>query len=413
MPREVVVTGLGMISAAGKSVEDSWDNIVAGRSGIVTLSRFDTSAYDQAIAGEVQDFNPTEHVDPKLLRRIDLSTAFAIAASLQAISDAAIEIPAEHPSAVGIILGTGIGGAHLMIEQQRVLEEKGPRRISPFLMSNFLPDTATGLVAIALGARGPNFALSAACATGGAAVGEAAEAIARGDVEVMIAGGFEAPLQPIYYAGFNAMKALATNEDPKQALRPFDKQRNGFVLGEGAGVLVLESLEHAKERGAPIYAQWVGAATSNDAYDMVAAAEDGRGINEAMRGALEHAGLKPEQISYINAHGTGTPLNDRVETRAIHDVFGASAERLVVSSTKPIHGHMMGASGAIEAAICVLACKHQIVPPTINYANPDPNCDLDYVPNIARKAEIDYAMSTSVGLGGHNSALIFRHWENR
>ena len=413
MSREVVVTGLGLISAAGNNTEDSWNNIVAGHSGIVTLSRFDTSEYDQAIAGEVHDFDPTEHVDPKLLRRIDLSTAFAIAASLQAISDASIEIPAEHPDAVGIILGTGIGGAHLMIEQQRVLDEKGPRRISPFLMSNFLPDTATGLVAIALGARGPNFAVSAACATGGAAVGEAAEAIARGDVEVMIAGGFEAPLQPIYYAGFNAMRALATNEDPKQALRPFDSERNGFVLGEGAGVLVLESLEHAKARGASIYAQWVGAATSSDAYDMVAAAEDGRGINEAMRGALEHAGLKPEQISYINAHGTGTPLNDRVETRAIHDVFGESAKHLMVSSTKPIHGHMMGASGAIEAAICVLACKHQIAPPTINYANPDPNCDLDYVPNTARKAAIDYAMSTSVGLGGHNSALIFRQWENR
>lgn len=411
MSREVVVTGLGLISAAGNNTEDSWGNIVAGRSGIVTLSRFDTSAYDQAIAGEVHDFDPTDHVDPKLLRRIDLSTTFAIAASLQAISDAAIEIPTEQPEAVGIVLGTGIGGAHLMIEQQRILDEKGPRRISPFLMSNFLPDTATGLVAIALGARGPNFAISAACATGGAAVGEAAEAIARGDVEVMIAGGFEAPLQPIYYAGFNAMKALAAHDDPKQALRPFDSERNGFVLGEGAAVLVLESLEHAKSRGATIHAQWVGAATSSDAHDMVAAAEDGRGINEAMRAALEHAGLEPEHISYINAHGTGTPLNDRVETHAIHNVFGESAGRLMVSSTKPIHGHMMGASGAIEAAICVLACKHQIVPPTINYANPDPDCDLDYVPNTARKAPVEYAMSTSVGLGGHNSALIFRHWE--
>ena len=410
MPREVVVTGLGMISPVGNNVEDGWDSLVAGRSGIAALTRFDSSAYDQAIAGEVDDFDPLDHVDAKLHRRIDLSTAFAIAAAQEAVSDAGVEVNAERPGAVGVILGTGIGGAHLMVEQQRILDEKGPRRVSPFLMTNFLPDTATGLVAIALGARGPNFAVTAACATGGAAVGEAAETIARGEAEVMIAGGFEAPLQPIYYAGFHAMKALATHEDPTQAVRPFDRDRNGFILGEGAGALVLESLEHAQARGATIHARWAGAATSNDAFDMVAAAEDGRGVNEAMRRALDRAELTPERISYINAHGTGTPLNDRVETRAIRDVFGEDADRLMVSSTKSMHGHMMGASGAVEAVICVLACKHQIAPPTINYTTPDPDCDLDYVPNTAREAPIEYAMSTSVGLGGHNSALIFGHW---
>jgi 3-oxoacyl-[acyl-carrier-protein] synthase II len=274
-----------------------------------------------------------------------------------------------------------------------------------------LPDTATGLVAIALGARGPNFAVTAACATGGAAVGEAAETIARGDAEVMIAGGFEAPLQPIYYAGFMAMKALAAHEDPTQAVRPFDRDRNGFILGEGAGMLILESREHAEARGARIHARWVAAATSNDALDMVAAAEDGRGIAEAMRRALARGELSPEQISYINAHGTGTPMNDRVETRAIRDVFREHADRLPVSSTKSMHGHLMGGAGALEAVITILTCKHQIVPPTINYTTPDPDCDLDYVPTVAREVPVEYAMSTSIGLGGHNSVLVFGRWE--
>jgi beta-ketoacyl-acyl-carrier-protein synthase II len=394
----------------GKNVADGWDALVAGRSGIGTVTRFDASEYEYPIAGEVDDFDPADYVDAKLRRRIDISTAFAIASAQEAVADAGLEVNAERPGAVGVLLGTGIGGGHLMVEQQRILDEKGPRRVSPFLITSMLPDTATGLVAIALGARGPNFAVTAACATGGAAVGEAAETIARGEAEVMIAGGFEAPLQPIFYAGFNAMKALAVHEDPTQAVRPFDQHRNGFILGEGAGTLILESREHAEARGAEIYARWEGAATSNDAFDMVAAAEDGRGINEAMKRALDRANLTPSRIDYINAHGTGTPLNDRVETRAIRDVFGEEADRVMVSSTKSMHGHMMGASGAVEAVICVLACKHGIAPPTINYTTPDPDCDLDYVPNVAREAPIEYAMSTSVGLGGHNSALIFGRW---
>jgi len=311
-----------------------------------------------------------------------------------------------------VLLGTGMGSAHLIVEGQQILNEKGHRRVSPFMVSHMLPDTATGLVAIALGARGPNFAITAACATGGAATGEAAELVARGECDVMIAGGFEAPLQPIYYAGFNAMKALAEHEDPTKAVRPFDLERNGFILGEGAGVLILEELEHARARGARIYAEWRAAGTSNDAYDMVAAAEDGHGIAQAMRRALKRADLGVGDIDYINAHGTGTPLNDRVETTAIRDVFAESADRLMVSSTKSMHGHMMGAAGAVEAAIAALTCHHGVVPPTINYVHPDPACDLDIVPNEARTAEVRVAMSTSVGLGGHNSAIIFSKWED-
>ncbi len=411
MSREVVVTGLGLMTPVGNDVSTSWKNLVAGRSGIGTISQFDTSAYEYPIAGEVKNFEPSDFVAPKLLRRIDRSTQFAIAACQEAVADAGVEVNSEDPGSVGVLLGTGMGGAHMMIEQQRILDEKGPRRVSPFLISHFLPDTASGLVAIALGAQGPNFAVTAACATGGAAVGEAAETIARGEAEVMIAGGFEAPLTPIYYAGFFAMKALATHEDPTQAVRPFDADRNGFILGEGAGALVLESLEHAQARGARIYARYSGGATSNDAGDMVAAAEDGHGIAGAIRRALGRGELRTDQISYINAHGTSTPLNDRVETRAFRDVFREDADRLMVSSTKSMHGHMMGAAGAVEAAIAVLTCHHQVVAPTINYTTPDPDCDLDYVPNEARDAKIEHAMSTSVGLGGHNSALIFGRWE--
>ena len=410
--RRVVVTGLGLITPLGNDVATTWDSLIAGRSGLGLVSRFDASAYDHPIAAEVKGFNAAEVVDPKVARRIDLSSAFALAASHQAVADARLDMASEDASRVGVLLGTGMGSAHLIIEQQAILDEKGPRRVSPFLVSHMLPDTATGLVAIATGARGPNFAVTAACATGGAATGEAAEMVARGDADVMIAGGYEAPLQPIYYAGFNAMKALADHEDPAKAVRPFDATRNGFILGEGAGVLILEELEHAKARGARIYAEWRAAGTSNDAYDMIAAAEDGHGIAQAMRLAMARGDIEPSAIQYINAHGTSTPLNDRVESRAIREVFREAADGLMVSSTKSMHAHMMGAAGAVEAAICVLTCHHGIVPPTINYEHPDPDCDLDYVPNEARQVEVRTAMSTSVGLGGHNSAIIFSKWED-
>ena len=409
--RRVVVTGLGLITPVGNDVASTWSALVAGRSGIGPITLFDTTGYECPIAGEVRGFDPASAVDAKLLRRIDRSSVFALAGAQQAIADARLDMTREDSRRVGIVLGTGMGAAHLIVEQQAVLAEKGPRRVSPFLTSHMLPDTPTGLIAIATGARGPNFAISAACATGGASAGEAAEMIASGRADVMITGGYEAPLTPIYYAGFHAMKALAVAEDPTKAVCPFDANRSGFILGEGAGILVLESLDHAQARGARIYAEWLGAATSNDASDMVAAAEDGHGIAQAMRDAMERGGLEPGDIDYINAHGTGTALNDRVETAAIREVFGELADGLMVSSTKSMLGHMMGAAGAVEAAIAALTCHYGVVPPTINYETPDPDCDLDYVPNVARTAPVRRAMSTSVGLGGHNSAIIFGRWE--
>ena len=407
----VVVTGIGLITPVGNDTGTTWDALIAGRSGIGPITHFDASAYECPIAGEVRDLDPAEFVDAKILRRLDRSSVFALAGAQQAIADAGLDMTQENAKRVGVVLGTGMGGAQLIIEQHQVLEDKGPRRVSPFMTSHMLPDTATGLIAIAIGARGPNFGISAACATGGATTGEAAEIIAAGRADVMITGGFEAPLTPTYYAGFHAMKALAVAEDPTKAVRPFDAHRSGFILGEGAGILVLESLEHAQARGARIYAEWLGAASTNDAYDMVAAAEDGHGVADAMRDAMDRAHLGPADIDYINAHGTGTALNDRVETGAIRDVFGEDADRLMVSSTKSMIGHMMGAAGAVEAAIAALTCYHGVVPPTINYETPDPDCDLDYVPNEARSAPVRRAMSTSVGLGGHNSAIIFGKWE--
>lgn len=408
----VVVTGLGLVTPVGNDVESSWAGLTAGRSGIGAIESFDASDYDYPIAGELKGFNPEDYVERKQLRQLDRSSVYALATTQQAVTDSGIDVAAEDPTRVGVILGTGMGGAHIMVEQQAILEAKGHRRVSPRMISHFLPDSATGMVAMALGARGPNFAMTAACATGGATVGEAAELIARGEADVIITGGFEAPLQPIYYAGFAAMRALGWHDDdPALAIRPFDANRTGFILGEGSGALVLESLEHAQARDARIYAEWLGAATSSDAFHMEAIAADGRGITEAMQRALARGQVEPDQVDYINAHGTGTDLNDRIETGAIRRVFGEHADSLMVSSTKSMHGHMMGAAGAVEAVISVLTCHHGVVPPTINYETPDPDCDLDYVPNEAREAEVRYAMSTSVGLGGHNSAILFGRWE--
>ena len=408
--RRVVVTGLGLFTPLGNDVASTWNGLVAGRSGIGAITAFDTGGYDCAIAGELKDFEPEAHVEPKLLRRIDRATVLAMAAAKQAVADAGLDVPAEDPARLGVVLGTGMGGAHLIIDNQAILDERGPRRVSPFLITQMLPDTATGLVAIALGARGPNMAVAAACATGGTAIGEAAEMVARGDADAIIGGGFEAPVRPIYYAGFSAMKALATHPDPTKASRPFDAERNGFVVSEGAGLLVLEALDHAQARGAHIYAEWKGAASNSDAFDMVAPADDGAGIVIAMQRALARAELEPRDIDYINAHGPGTPLGDRVESQAIRRVFREDADAVMVSSTKSMLGHMMGAAGAVEAIVTLLACERGTIPPTINYEHPDPECDLDYVPNEARETPVRYAMSTSVGLGGHNSAIIFGQW---
>ncbi|MSP22345.1 MAG: beta-ketoacyl-[acyl-carrier-protein] synthase II [Dehalococcoidia bacterium] len=411
MPR-VVVTGLGMLTPLGNDVESTWSALIEGRSGIRRIKGFDTSAYEHAIGGELQDFDPEQHIASKLLRRIDRANVLAITTAQQAVLDSRLDLSNEDPERVGVILGTGMGGAHLIVEQQEILNEKGPRRVSPFLVTQMLPDTATGLVAIALGARGPNFAITAACATGGVAIGEAAEIIARGDADIVIAGGFEAPLRPIYYAGFAAMKALGSHEDPAKAVRPFEANRTGFVVAEGAGVMILESLEHALARGATIRGEWRAAGSANDAFDMAAPEDSGAGIVSAMRRAMARAGLEPADIDYINAHGPGTPVGDRIESRAIRRFFGEHADALMVSSTKSMHGHMMGASGAVEAIVSLLTCERGIVPPTINYEQPDPDCDLDFVPNVARQASVRRAMSTSVGLGGHNSAIIFERWES-
>jgi len=409
--RRVVVTGLGLLTPLGNDVSSTWEGLVAGRSGIAPVTAFDASEYKCPIAGELKEFRPEEFVDAKLLRRIDRSSVLALAATREAVADAGLNLPFADPGRVGVVLGTGTGGAHLIVENQTVLHERGARRVSPFMITQMLPDSATGLIAIELGARGPNMSISAACATGGAATGEAAEIVARGAADVLITGGFEASLRPVFYAGFHAMRALAQHADPTKASRPFDAERNGFVISEGAGVLVLEALDHALARGAHIYAEWKGAASANDAVDMVAVAEDGRGIGQAMEQALRRADLEPADIDYLNAHGPGTLLGDRVESRAIREVFGEQADALMVSSTKSMLGHMMGGTGAVEAIVALLACERGVVPPTINYEHPDADCDLDYVPNEARGAEVRHAMSTSVGLGGHNSAIIFGRWE--
>ena len=410
--RRVVVTGLGALTPLGLDMESTWEGLAAGRSGIGPVTAFDASEFPGAIAGEVRGFEPERHADARLLRRVDRSSVLAIAAARQAVCDAGLDFGRQAPGSVGVVLGTGVGGAHLLVEGQRTLDERGARRVSPFMIANALPDTASGLVAIALGARGPNMAITAACATGGAAVGEGAELVRRGDADAVVAGGFEAPLRPLYYAGFAAMRALAAHDDPARASRPFDAERNGFVIAEGACALVLEEAGHARARGARVYAEWLGASTASDAFDMVATEEEGRGIAQAMRQALAAAGAAASEIDYVNAHGTGTPMNDRVETRAIREVFGPHADRLAVSSTKSMLGHMMGAAGAVEAAVAVLACDRRLAPPTINYRTPDPECDLDCVPNEARALDVRRAMSTSVGLGGHNSALIFGRWED-
>jgi beta-ketoacyl-acyl-carrier-protein synthase II len=379
-------------------------------SGIVALPVFDEAAVPRPIGGTVKDFDPTGVIDTKELRRVDRSTLFALGAAQEAVRDSGLGEGGYAPEDVGVIFGSGAGGYNLVIENHRIMDERGARRVSPFLIANMLPDTASGYIAIQLGAIGPNMAVTAACSTGGTAIGEAFETVRRGDAEIIVTGGAEAPLTPVVLASFAAMRALADAPEPAQACKPFDLERNGFVVSEGAASLVLESLEHATARQARIYAEMVGYGSSNDAFDMIASEESGRGPMHAMRMALRKSGLGPDEIDYINAHGTGTPLNDRVETTAIKGVFGEGAYRLAVSSTKSMTGHMMGAAGAFEALVSVLSIHYQAIPPTINYRTPDPACDLDYVPNTMRRSQVRAALSNSIGLGGHNSSLIFREF---
>lgn len=409
----VVVTGLGAITPCGNTIPALWSALTRGASGIGPITRFDASAMAVRIAGEVKDFVLDPAVDLREARRMSLYVRYALNATLEALRHAQLDLAAVDLERMAVVFGTGAGGLDLIFEQHDILRERGHRRVAPTLIANMIPDAAAGHIAIQTGAKGPNMAITAACSTGGHCVGEAFETIRRGDADMAIAGGSEAPIHPTIMASFTNMRGLAdNNEHPEQACKPFDKRRDGFVLSEGAGVLLLESLSHARARQAPILAELVGYGNSCDAQDMVAADETGAGAARAMRMALRKANMEPALVGYINAHGTGTPLNDSSETRAIKSVFADHAQELAVSSTKSMLGHMMGAAGAVEALICVLALQNNLLPPTINLEQPDPACDLHYVPHQASSRPIEAALSNSIGLGGHNSALIFRQFRH-
>ncbi len=410
--RRVVVTGMGTVCPLGNNWRDAWNAMTQGRSGIARLTQFDVSQFEVQIGGEVKDFHPEEVIPTKDLRRMDRNGQYAVVSALEAVADAALVIDDANRDNVGVIFGSAGGGYGFLLEQNAIFEASGYRRVSPFLISNILPDAASGQVAITIGACGPNMAIASACSTGSGAIGEAWETIRRGDAEAMIAGGTDNPLLPVLLAGFHALRALANDsEHPERANKPFDARRDGFVVGQGAASLVLESLDHAQARGAEIYAEMIGYATTNDAYDMVASLESGRASSVAMTRAMRKAGIGPSEVNYINPHGTGTPLNDRAETAAIKDAFGEHAYKLAISSTKSMHGHLMGGAGALEAIASVQTIRTGIIPPTINYEVPDPACDLDYVPNVARHADVRVALSNNVGLGGHNACVIFRRYE--
>jgi 3-oxoacyl-[acyl-carrier-protein] synthase II len=405
--KRVAVTGLGAVTPLGNDWRSTWDAAVAGRSGIDFISTFDASPYPVRIAAEVKGFDPAEIVGPKEARRLDRNVVLSVAAATEAFADASLDGVYE-PSQVGVLFGTAIGGIIGIVEQNSILAERGPDRVSPYFIPSVLVDTASGQIAISLGLRGPNYAPVSACATGSTAVGEGAEVIRRGDADAVLAGGAEACLTPLILAGFCSMRGLAAEDEyPPRASRPFDLTRAGFVMGEGACVLVLEELEAARARGATVYAEVLGYGASNDAYHLAAPDPESVGVSEMMRAAIARAGLEPEAVGYINAHGTSTPLGDLAETRAIKDVFGEHAYKLAVSSTKSVTGHCFGAAGAIEAMMCALALHDGVLPPTMNYETPDPECDLDYVPNEARRVQVEAALSNAMGLGGHNGCVLF------
>jgi beta-ketoacyl-acyl-carrier-protein synthase II len=403
--RRVAITGLGAVTPLGHDARSTWEAAIAGRSGVDFIRSFDASGYPVRIAAEVTDFDPVAVVGPKDARRLERNVVLAVAAAREAWEDAGVS--GVDPARAGILVGSAIGGVTGVLAQEEVRRERGPDRVSPWFLPNVLVDSASGQIAIDLGLRGPNYAPVSACATGSHAVGEGAELIRRGDADVVLAGGTEACMHPVILAGFCAMRGLvAEEEDPTRASRPFDATRAGFVMGEGACVLCLEELERARARGARIYAEVLAYGTSNDAHHMAQPDPESVGVAEMMRAALRRAGIEPERVGYINAHGTSTPLGDLAETKAIKQVFGEHAYRLAVSSTKSTLGHLFGAAGAVEAMMCALALSEGILPPTINYENPDPECDLDYVPNEARRAEIEVALSNAMGLGGHNACVL-------
>jgi len=410
--RRVVVTGMGLVTPLGTGLDNVWDQILQGKSGIAPITRFDVTRHETKIAGEVKNFNPEEYVPRKEVKKMDLFIHYVLAAARIALEDARLDMTKEQSDRVGVVAGTGLGGLPTLEKYHQILLERGPDRISPFFIPMLIANMAPGQIAMQYGMKGPNICIVTACATGSHCIGDASRIIQYGDADVVVAGGTEANLTPLTVGGFNAMKALSTrNDEPEKASRPFEKNRDGFIVGEGAGIVILEALEHALARGAKIYAELIGYGYNADAYHITAPAPDGEGFVRCMRMALNNAQISADQVDYINAHGTSTELNDYTETIAIKEVFGGRAKKIPVSSTKSMTGHLLGAAGAIEAVFSVLSIRDQICPPTINYEEPDPKCDLDYVPNTARKQAIEVTLSNSFGFGGTNATLLFRRFE--
>jgi 3-oxoacyl-[acyl-carrier-protein] synthase II len=409
MKRRVVVTGLGVISPIGCVKEVFWGNLIKGKNGIGPLTYFDASQYESRIAGEIKDFAPHPFISVKDLRRMEKFVQFGVTAAKNAIDDSGIDVSKEDPYRIGVIVGSGIGSLRIIEEEHKVILEKGPSRITPFLIPMLIVNMAAGHISIMIGVKGPNLCITTACASGSHAIGDAMRIIQYGDADVMIAGGTESCITTLGVGGFCALKALSTrNNEPERASRPFDRDRDGFVMSEGCGIVILEELERAKKRNAKIYGEIIGYGMTGDAYHMTAPDPNGKGATRCMINALKDANLKPEDISYINAHGTSTTLNDKIETLAIKKVFGNSAKKIPVSSTKSMLGHQLGAAGAVEFVICCLSMERGIIPPTINYETPDPDCDLDYVPNKARQLKVNTCLSNSLGFGGHNATLIVK-----
>ncbi len=412
-PHRVVITGVGAITPVANTAEGTWQGFLEGRSGTGTLTQIEKEHYSSQVSAEVKGFDPTVYFKPKELKKTDRFVQFAVAASKMAMDDCKLDMTQEDPYRIGVLIGSGIGGLRVIEEQHKVLIEKGPSRVSPFLIPMLIVNMAPGQVSIYFGLKGPSNCVATACATGSNAIGDAFKLLQRGDADVILAGGTESCITPLGFGGFDSMKALCThNENPESASRPFDVTRNGFVMGEGCGVLVLETLEHAKKRNAKIYCEMVGYGMTSDASHITAPDPSGEGAARCMLNALRDAGIKPEEVNYINAHGTSTPLNDKTETLAIKKAFSEPiARKIKISSTKSMTGHLLGAAGGVEAMACVYAIHQGIIPPTINYKNPDPECDLDYVPNQAQQLKVRYAISNSLGFGGHNACIAFKAFE--